>query len=188
VRLYHSQLCADAHADRFLRLNSVHDGWGISDIEEGNAVKGGDTTTMDDLATRYCSRTLAAHGLGVGLSDGLMGNSEVGYVSHSLSYLSSQCECLFTYTLGEDRHLNIGAGRIVWQDIVRIDQSIKRRQFHESPKIVEAMQHAKDGNGRLHLLGLVSRSDRFHSSTFDSSLRFDWGTGAGFCLGAGRVA
>lgn len=147
-------------------MNSVHDGWGISDIEEGNAVNGGDTTTMDDLASRYCYRTLAAHGLAVGLSDGLMGNSEVGYVSHPLIHLSHQYECLFVYTLREDRHLNIGAGRIVWQDIVRIDQSIKKRQFHESPKIVEAMQHAKDGNGRLHLLGLVSRSFRFRFSTF----------------------
>ena len=54
------------------------------------------------------------------------------------------------------RHLNIGAGRIVWQDIVRIDVSIKKRQFHKSPNIVQSMQRAKDGNGRLHLLGLVS--------------------------------
>jgi hypothetical protein len=54
------------------------------------------------------------------------------------------------------RHLNIGAGRIVWQDIVRIDVSIKKRQFHKSPNIVASMQRAKDGNGRLHLLGLVS--------------------------------
>jgi bisphosphoglycerate-independent phosphoglycerate mutase (AlkP superfamily) len=54
------------------------------------------------------------------------------------------------------RHLNIGAGRIVWQDIVRIDVSIKKRQFHKSPNIVASMQRAKDGNGRFHLLGLVS--------------------------------
>jgi BPG-independent PGAM N-terminus (iPGM_N) len=64
-----------------------------------------------------------------------------------------------SYALGKNRHLNIGAGRIVWQDIVRIDQSIKKRHFHQSPTIVEAMQRAKNGNGRLHLLGLVSRSD-----------------------------
>jgi 2,3-bisphosphoglycerate-independent phosphoglycerate mutase len=63
-----------------LRLDSVHDGWGISDIEEGNAVKGGDTTTMDQLAKEFSYRTIAAHGLAVGLSDGLMGNSEVGCV------------------------------------------------------------------------------------------------------------
>ena len=136
---------------------------------------------MDDLATRYCYRTLAAHGLAVGLTDGLMGNSEVGYVSRSLIYLSYQHGCSFIFTLREDRHLNIGAGRIVWQDIVRIDQSIKKRQFHESPKIVEAMQHAKDGNGRLHLLGLVSRSDLFDFSTLN-------GLGTGFSLGVSWVA
>ena len=55
-----------------------------------------------------------------------------------------------------NRHLNIGAGRVVWQDIVRIDVSIKKRQFHKSPNIVKSMQRAKDNNGRLHLLGLVS--------------------------------
>ena len=53
-------------------------------------------------------------------------------------------------------HLNIGAGRIVWQDIVRIDVSIKKRQFHKNEIILESFNHAKDGNGRLHLLGLVS--------------------------------
>lgn len=52
--------------------------------------------------------------------------------------------------------MNIGAGRIVWQDIVRIDQSIKKRSFHKTDKILEAVKRAKEGNGRLHLLGLVS--------------------------------
>jgi 2,3-bisphosphoglycerate-independent phosphoglycerate mutase len=53
------------------------------------------------------------------------------------------------------RHLNIGAGRIVWQDIVRIDVSIKKRQFHKAENIVASCQRAKDGNGRLHFIGLV---------------------------------
>ena len=53
-------------------------------------------------------------------------------------------------------HLNIGAGRIVWQDIVRIDVSIKKRQFHKNETILESCKHAKEGNGRLHFLGLVS--------------------------------
>jgi len=53
------------------------------------------------------------------------------------------------------RHLNIGAGRIVWQDIVRIDVAIKKKEFHKNPTIVESFKRAKDGNGRLHLLGLV---------------------------------
>jgi hypothetical protein len=54
------------------------------------------------------------------------------------------------------RHLNIGAGRVVWQDIVRIDVSIKKRQFHKNPVLLEVFERAKSGNGRLHLLGLVS--------------------------------
>lgn len=53
------------------------------------------------------------------------------------------------------RHLNIGAGRIVWQDIVRIDVAIKKKEFHKNPTILESFNRAKDGNGRLHLLGLV---------------------------------
>ena len=51
--------------------------------------------------------------------------------------------------------MNIGAGRIVWQDIVKIDVSIKKRQFHKNEVIVESCKHAKAGNGRLHFLGLV---------------------------------
>ncbi|KAH9854492.1 cofactor-independent phosphoglycerate mutase [Lenzites betulinus] len=111
----------------------VHDGWGVAPEKnmKGDAISAGDTTNMDSIAKEHSYRTLAAHGLAVGLSDGLMGNSEVG-------------------------HLNIGAGRIVWQDIVKIDVSIKKRQFHKNEVILESFKRAKDGNGRLHLLGLVS--------------------------------
>lgn len=111
----------------------VHDGWGVASTPglEGNAIEAGETNNMDTIAKKHSYRTLAAHGTAVGLSEGLMGNSEVG-------------------------HLNIGAGRIVWQDIVRIDMSIKKRQFHKNKTILEAMQRAKDKNGRLHLIGLVS--------------------------------
>jgi 2,3-bisphosphoglycerate-independent phosphoglycerate mutase len=59
-------------------------------------------------------------------------------------------------TPSEKRHLNIGAGRIVWQDIVKIDVSIKKKQFHQNETILASIKRAKDGNGRLHLLGLVS--------------------------------
>ncbi|OBZ68548.1 2,3-bisphosphoglycerate-independent phosphoglycerate mutase [Grifola frondosa] len=111
----------------------VHDGWGIAPEKgmKGDAIDAGITTNMDTIAKEHSHRTLHAHGIAVGLSDGLMGNSEVG-------------------------HLNIGAGRIVWQDIVRIDVSIKKRQFHKNKHIVESCKRAKEGNGRLHLLGLVS--------------------------------
>ncbi|KIK55304.1 hypothetical protein GYMLUDRAFT_47871 [Collybiopsis luxurians FD-317 M1] len=111
----------------------VHDGWGIADQPglKGNAIEAGTTTNMDDIAKKHSFRKLAAHGTAVGLSEGLMGNSEVG-------------------------HLNIGAGRIVWQDIVRIDVSIKKKEFHKNPTILESMKRAKEGNGRLHLMGLIS--------------------------------
>lgn len=111
----------------------VHDGWGIAPEKnmKGDAIAAADTTNMDTIAKDHSHRTLHAHGLAVGLSDGLMGNSEVG-------------------------HLNIGAGRIVWQDIVKIDVSIKKRQFHKNEVILESCKRAKEGNGRLHLLGLVS--------------------------------
>jgi len=58
-------------------------------------------------------------------------------------------------TVEAHSHLNIGAGRIVWQDIVRIDVAIKKRQFHKNEVILESFKRAKDTNGRLHLLGLV---------------------------------
>src|SRR5215471_11140828 len=74
---------------------------------------------------------LEASSLAVGLPEGLMGNSEVG-------------------------HLNIGAGRVVWQDIVRIDQTLKKGDMNKVENVVKTFQHAKDGNGRLHLLGLIS--------------------------------
>lgn len=111
----------------------VHDGWGVARQPglKGNAIEAGDTTTMDSIAEKHNYRLLEAHGLAVGLNEGLMGNSEVG-------------------------HLNIGAGRVVWQDIVRIDVSIKKHEFHKSPNILKSFQHAKSTNGRLHLIGLVS--------------------------------
>jgi 2,3-bisphosphoglycerate-independent phosphoglycerate mutase len=74
---------------------------------------------------------LEASSLAVGLPEGLMGNSEVG-------------------------HLNIGAGRVVWQDSVRIEQTIKKGELNKVDNIIKSFTRAKDGNGRLHLLGLVS--------------------------------
>lgn len=74
---------------------------------------------------------IEASSLAVGLPEGLMGNSEVG-------------------------HLNIGAGRVVWQDVVRIDQTLKNGELNKIENIGKSFQRAKDGNGRLHLLGLIS--------------------------------
>jgi 2,3-bisphosphoglycerate-independent phosphoglycerate mutase len=116
----------------------VIDGWGIpgaSSRKDGDAILAAETPVMDDFAsssnTAQGYTELQASSLAVGLPKGLMGNSEVG-------------------------HLNIGAGRVVWQDVVRIDQSLERGEFEKVDKIARACKQAKEGNGRLHLLGLIS--------------------------------
>lgn len=113
----------------------VIDGWGIpseSSPPEGDAIAAADTPVMDELSASKTGFTqLEASSLAVGLPEGLMGNSEVG-------------------------HLNIGAGRVVWQDVVRIDQAIKNDEFADNDVIKKTMEGAVAGNGRLHLAGLVS--------------------------------
>eukprot|EP00112_Aurelia_sp_Birch-Aquarium-sp1_P002755 Seg1305.5 transcript_id=Seg1305.5/GoldUCD/mRNA.D3Y31 product="2 3-bisphosphoglycerate-independent phosphoglycerate mutase" protein_id=Seg1305.5/GoldUCD/D3Y31 len=109
----------------------VIDGWGISEKTEGNAIHHANTPVMDALCQGEGYTTLDASGLSVGLPAGLMGNSEVG-------------------------HLNIGAGRVVYQDIVRINMTSENKEFHKNEYFAKACNGAKSGNGRLHLLGLVS--------------------------------
>ncbi|KAF3906123.1 hypothetical protein ABW20_dc0100047 [Dactylellina cionopaga] len=112
----------------------VIDGWGIptSEGQPGDAIGQAQTPNMDKYYKDKGGFTeLDASSLAVGLPEGLMGNSEVG-------------------------HLNIGAGRVVWQDVVKIDHSIKQKEFPKTGEIVNCFNKAKDGNGRLHLLGLVS--------------------------------
>ena len=109
----------------------ILDGWGLSDSIEGNAVLQAQTPHFDSIWSE-CPRTrLAASGRDVGLQPGVMGNSEVG-------------------------HLNIGAGRVVWQDVVRIDQTVKKGEFGNNDVIKKVLESSKNGNGRLHLCGLVS--------------------------------
>jgi len=109
------------------------DGWGVSPQEDprGDAIRNANTPVMSGFKEKYPYTTIAAHGLAVGLPEGLMGNSEVG-------------------------HLNIGAGRVVYQDIVRIDLAVKNKKFGSTPNIKAAYDHAISGNGRIHFLGLVS--------------------------------
>ncbi|KAF3930876.1 hypothetical protein ABW19_dt0204487 [Dactylella cylindrospora] len=112
----------------------VIDGWGIptSEGQPGDAIGQAQTPNMDAFYKDKKGFTeLEASSLAVGLPEGLMGNSEVG-------------------------HLNIGAGRVVWQDVVKIDESIKQGEFPKTGEIVNSFNKAKEGNGRLHLLGLVS--------------------------------
>ncbi|XP_070540000.1 2,3-bisphosphoglycerate-independent phosphoglycerate mutase-like [Ptychodera flava] len=108
----------------------VIDGWGVSDVVEGNAILNAETPVMDTLFEENAV-TLDASGLAVGLPAGLMGNSEVG-------------------------HTTIGIGRIIYQDIVRINQSIEDKSIFSNKTLVDACSRAKSGNGRLHFLGLVS--------------------------------
>lgn len=109
----------------------VIDGWGVSENVEGNAIHRAKTPVMDELCSGPGYTTLDASGLSVGLPAGLMGNSEVG-------------------------HLNIGAGRVVYQDIVRINMTIKEKTLLQNEVFVKACERARDGNGRIHFLGLVS--------------------------------
>ncbi|KAK9325138.1 BPG-independent protein [Lipomyces orientalis] len=111
----------------------VIDGWGIAPKKgtPGNAIENGDTPTMDAFTKIPGYTTLEASSTFVGLPEGLMGNSEVG-------------------------HLNIGAGRVVWQDVVRIDMTMKNKEFGKTENIANAMNTAKNNGGRLHLLGLLS--------------------------------
>lgn len=115
------------------------DGWGIPSEHspaDGNAILNAETPWMEEFAKTGSKITqgyteLEASSNAVGLPEGLMGNSEVG-------------------------HLNIGAGRVVWQDVVRIDQTIKNGELNKVENIRKSFMRAKEGNGRLHLLGLVS--------------------------------
>jgi 2,3-bisphosphoglycerate-independent phosphoglycerate mutase len=107
----------------------VLDGWGLASPGPGNAVELADTPTFDRLWAESPHTTLAASGRAVGLPDGQMGNSEVG-------------------------HLNLGAGRIVRQDLVRISDDIASGAFFENPVLVEAVRGAR--GAALHLMGLVS--------------------------------
>lgn len=117
----------------------VIDGWGIpseTSPKDGDAIAAAETPVMDSFAapnskTAQGYTELEASSLAVGLPEGLMGNSEVG-------------------------HLNIGAGRVVWQDVVRIDQTLKKGEFNKVKTLTDCFKRAVDGNGRLHLLGLVS--------------------------------
>ena len=110
----------------------VLDGWGYRESREGNAIALSRTPTWDALWKRRSRTLLEASGLAVGLPEGQMGNSEVG-------------------------HLNLGAGRVVMQDLVRITQSIKEGGFFANPALVDACQRVKKNGGTLHLLGLVGR-------------------------------
>ncbi len=108
----------------------ILDGFGFRKEREGNAVALANTPNIDALFATYPHTLVGASGLNVGLPDGQMGNSEVG-------------------------HLNIGAGRIVYQELTRVTKSIADGDFFEVPEFIDAMSSVKD-KGALHLMGLMS--------------------------------
>lgn len=109
----------------------ILDGWGINESCDNNAACQAQTPRLDALAQTYPASRLNASGLHVGLPDGQMGNSEVG-------------------------HLNLGAGRIVYQDLTRISKSIKDGDFFTNPSILDALSKIRKSGGKLHLMGLLS--------------------------------
>ncbi len=109
----------------------VLDGWGIAEKSSGNAIEIADTPNMDSYFKIYPSTQIISSGLAVGLPEGQMGNSEVG-------------------------HLNIGAGRVVYQEFTRISLSIENGSFFENKVFLEAVENVKKNNSSLHLIGLVS--------------------------------
>lgn len=109
----------------------ILDGFGYSAARNGNAIMAQGTPYFDRLCQTYPHTLLEASGLAVGLPAGQMGNSEVG-------------------------HLNLGAGRVVYQDITRIDKSIEDGDFYRNPVLTAAMQNAKQPGRALHLVGLLS--------------------------------
>ena len=108
----------------------VLDGWGFRPEKEGNAIALANTPTWDSLWRRGSRTLLDASGLRVGLPEGQMGNSEVG-------------------------HLNLGAGRVVMQDLVRISSAIADGSFYTNPALLHACRWAKAHDGTLHLMGLI---------------------------------
>ncbi len=109
----------------------IMDGYGINPSTVGNAIVADGSKYVNELKRNYPSAELGASGMSVGLPDGQMGNSEVG-------------------------HLNIGAGRIVYQDLTKITKDIRNGEFFKNEELLKAMRAAKNNGKKLHLYGLVS--------------------------------
>ncbi|MDE7182178.1 MAG: 2,3-bisphosphoglycerate-independent phosphoglycerate mutase, partial [Clostridia bacterium] len=109
----------------------IMDGYGLAPAGDGNAISINGSKNVNALIKEYPSATLGASGMSVGLPDGQMGNSEVG-------------------------HLNMGAGRIVYQDLTKITKAINDGDFFENPSLIKAMDGAKKNGKKLHCYGLLS--------------------------------
>ena len=114
-----------------LTMLMILDGFGDNPNKDGNAIKMAKTPNIDRLMKKYSNVDIGTSGLAVGLPEGQMGNSEVG-------------------------HTNIGAGRIVYQELTRITKSIEDGDFFSNPEFIAAIENCKKNNSKLHILGLVS--------------------------------
>jgi 2,3-bisphosphoglycerate-independent phosphoglycerate mutase len=112
-------------------LLMILDGWGIGDGSKSDVIASTSTPNIDELKSRYPSSFLLASGENVGLPDGQMGNSEVG-------------------------HLNIGAGRVVYQDLVKINRACRTGEIRSNQALVDAFSYARDKMVKVHFLGLIS--------------------------------
>ncbi|MGA2910708.1 MAG: 2,3-bisphosphoglycerate-independent phosphoglycerate mutase [Candidatus Microgenomates bacterium] len=119
----------DHNPPKFVML-VVLDGWGVAAEGPGNAIKQAETPNMDRFAASYPHTILEASGEAVGLPRGEVGNTETG-------------------------HLNLGAGRIVYQDLLRINLSIADGTFYQNQALIGAIDHARTNNSNLHLMGLI---------------------------------
>ncbi len=117
--------------DKKLTVLMILDGFGLNDKTEGNAIKLAQTPNLDKIFSTYPFVKGYASGLAVGLPDGQMGNSEVG-------------------------HLNMGAGRIMYQNLTKITKSIEDGDFYENKALLNAVENCKANNSALHLFGLLS--------------------------------
>ena len=109
----------------------IMDGVGLNDEIQGNAFKLANTPNIDRLISKYPNTYIKTSGLAVGLPEGQMGNSEVG-------------------------HTNIGAGRIVYQELTRITKDIENGNFFKNDKFLNAIENVKKNNSDLHIMGLLS--------------------------------
>ena len=112
----------------------IMDGFGYNHKDYGNAIRAAKTPNIDRLLANYPHTLIGASGMDVGLPEGQMGNSEVG-------------------------HTNIGAGRIVYQELTRITKSIEDGDFFENEELLGAIENCKKNNSDLHLYGLLSLHD-----------------------------
>jgi 2,3-bisphosphoglycerate-independent phosphoglycerate mutase len=109
----------------------IMDGWGLGQKKESDAIQNAQTPFVSSLYDKYPHSTLVTCGRAVGLPEGQMGNSEVG-------------------------HLNLGAGRIVFQELERINVAIENGEFENNPSLLQSINYAKENEKPLHLMGLVS--------------------------------